>query len=83
VGVTREGTALASSVMPMDHCVRTMHFAAGVPIPETVRMASLTPARILGLDAEIGSLEVGKRADLVVLDRELNVKGVYIGGERL
>lgn len=81
VGVTLDGTALASCVMGMDHCVRTMHFAAGVPLVETVRMASLTPARILGVEAEIGSLEVGKRADLVVLDRELNVRQVYVGGE--
>ncbi|QJW98126.1 N-acetylglucosamine-6-phosphate deacetylase [Frigoriglobus tundricola] len=80
-GVTLEGTALASGVMGMDHCLRTMHFAAGVPLPEAVRMASLTPARILGVSEDIGSLEPGKRADLVVLDRELNVKRVYIGGE--
>jgi N-acetylglucosamine-6-phosphate deacetylase len=83
VGVTVEGTALASGVMGMDHGVRTMHRTAGVPLPEAVRMASLTPARILGLHAEIGSLEVGKCADLVVLDAELNVKQVYVGGERI
>jgi N-acetylglucosamine-6-phosphate deacetylase len=64
----------------MDVAVRTMHRDAGVPLPEVVRMASLTPARVLGLDAEIGSLEVGKRADLVVLDGELNVAQVYVGG---
>ncbi|MDY3563637.1 N-acetylglucosamine-6-phosphate deacetylase [Gemmata sp. JC673] len=80
VGVTLDGTALASCVMGVDHCLRTMHFAAGVPLVEAVRMASLTPARILGLEAEIGSLEVGKRADLVVLDHELNVRQVYVGG---
>ena len=83
VGVTPDGTALASAVMGMDHCLRTMHFAAGVPLPEAVRMASLTPARILGVADDIGSLEPGKRADLVVLDRELNVKRVYIGGEEV
>jgi N-acetylglucosamine-6-phosphate deacetylase len=83
VGVTLEGTALASGVMGMDHGVRTMHFAAGVPVPEAVRMASLTPARILGIENEVGSLERGKRADLVVLDRELNVKSVYIGGGKV
>jgi N-acetylglucosamine-6-phosphate deacetylase len=81
VGVTVEGTALASGVMGMDHGVRTMH-AAGVPLPEAVRMASLTPARILGIESEVGSLEAGKRADFVVLDAELNVKQVYVGGER-
>lgn len=67
----------------MDHCVRTMHLSAGVPLPETIRMASLTPARILGVDSEIGSLEVGKRADVVILDKDLNVTQVFIHGERL
>lgn len=82
VGVTLEGTALASGVMGMDHGVRTTHYAAGVPLLETIRMATLTPARILGLDHELGSLEVGKRADLLVLDADLKVKQVYVGGER-
>ena len=83
VGVTLDGTALASCVMGMDHCVRTMHVAAGVPLPDAVRMATLTPARILGIDADVGSLECGKRADFVILDGNLNVKGVYVGGEQV
>lgn len=83
VGVTADGAALASGAMGLDHCLRTMHFAARVPLPEVVRMATLTPARILGVADEIGSLERGKRADFVVLDRELNVRGVYIGGEKV
>jgi N-acetylglucosamine-6-phosphate deacetylase len=80
VGVTLDGAALASGVMGMDHGVRTMHRAAGVPLPEAVRMSTLTPARILGLEQEIGSLEVGKRADLVVLGPDLEVREVYVGG---
>ncbi|MBA4062957.1 MAG: N-acetylglucosamine-6-phosphate deacetylase [Isosphaera sp.] len=83
VGVTLDGTALASGVTGLDHGVRTMHRSAGVPLPEAVRMATLTPARILGVDAGVGSLEAGKRADLVVLDAELNVRQVYVGGERI
>jgi N-acetylglucosamine-6-phosphate deacetylase len=83
VGVTVDGTALASGATGLDHGVRTMHKSAGVPLPEAVRMASLTPARILGIDRDVGSLEVGKRADLVVLDADLNVKQVYIGGQRV
>jgi len=50
---------------------------------EAIRMATLTPARILKRDAEIGSLAVGKRADLVILDAALNVEDVYIGGKRI
>jgi N-acetylglucosamine-6-phosphate deacetylase len=80
VGVTLDGKALASGVMGLDHCLRTFLAATGVPIPEAVRMASLTPARIVGMDHEVGSLEVGKKADLLVTDAALNVRAVYIGG---
>ena len=45
--------------------------------PETIRMASLTPARILGIENEVGSIEAGKLADLVVLDAQLNVVQVF------
>src|SRR5262245_18537174 len=68
VGVMPDGQALASSVVGMDHCLRTFHALTGVPLAEAVRMASLTPARIAGWDAELGSIEAGKLADLVVLD---------------
>jgi N-acetylglucosamine-6-phosphate deacetylase len=83
VGVTLDGSALASGVMGMDHCVRTMQRAVGAPLPEVIRMATLTPARIIGLEVEIGSLEVGKRADLLVLDPNLNLQHVYVGGIRI
>jgi N-acetylglucosamine-6-phosphate deacetylase len=83
VGLMPDGTALASSVVGMDHCVRTFHQLTGVPFVEVVRMASLTPARIAGWDREIGSIETGKRADLVVLDRDLQVRQVYLAGQRL
>lgn len=83
VGVTLDGTGLASGVMGMDHCIRTFQRLTGAPLHEVIRMASLTPARILGLDHEIGSLEPGKRADFVVLDEQLHVEQVYIGGARV
>lgn len=81
VGILPDGTALASSVVALDHCVRTFHQLTGVPLEIAVRMASLTPARIAGRDHEIGSIAVGKRADLVVLDRDLNVRQVYRDGQ--
>jgi N-acetylglucosamine-6-phosphate deacetylase len=81
VGLMPDGSALASGVMGMDHMVRTFHHLTGVPLPETIRMATLTPARIAGVEAEIGSIEVGKRADFVVLDQDLNVHMVFRDGE--
>lgn len=80
VGIMPDGQALASGVMGMDHMVRTFHRLTGVPLWEAIRMASLTPARIAGWESEIGSIEAGKRADLVWLDGEMNVKGVWIAG---
>lgn len=83
VGLMPDGKALASGVMGMDHAVRTFRRLTGVPLVEVVRMASLTPARIGGWDREIGSIAVGKRADLLVLSEDLEVRQVYLGGEIL
>ncbi len=83
VGVMPDGQALASGVMGMDHCLRTFVKLTGVPLMEAVRMASLTPARIAGCDRDIGSIAPGKLADLVVLDRAMNVKMVFSAGELL
>lgn len=83
VGVMPDGKSLASGVVGMIDAVRTFHRLTGVPLVEAVRMASLTPARIAGCDADTGSLAVGKRADLLVLDRELEVKQVYVDGNRV
>jgi N-acetylglucosamine-6-phosphate deacetylase len=82
VGVMPDGKALASGVMGMDHCVRTFHALTGVPLVEVIRMATLTPARIAGRDAEIGSIARGKRADLLVLDERLNVRELFMAGRR-
>ncbi len=75
------GAGLASSVVGMDTMVRTMKKHTRASIVETVRMASLTPAERVGLASEFGSLEVGKRADFLVLDSALGVERVFIGGE--
>jgi N-acetylglucosamine-6-phosphate deacetylase len=83
VGLTPDGRGLASSAQGMDHMVRTCARLTGRPLWEVVRMASLTPARIAGCDRTLGSLVPGKRADVVVLDRALNVRRVFVDGEEL
>jgi len=60
-----------------------MHQQAGIDLPAAVRMATLTPATIIGLQDEIGSLAVGKRADLVMLDVDLKVTRVFIDGTQI
>jgi len=83
VGLMPDGKALASGVVGMDDCVRTFQRLTRVALVDVIRMASRTPARIAGREHEIGSIAVGKRADLVVLDQALRVSQVYIGGERV
>ncbi|MEX0729114.1 MAG: N-acetylglucosamine-6-phosphate deacetylase [Planctomycetaceae bacterium] len=83
VGQMPDGLALASSVEGMDHMLRTFLEYTGCPLWEAVKMASLTPARIAGREMELGSLERGKAADVVVFDRELNVQRVFIEGAEI
>jgi len=45
-------------------------------------MASLTPARIAGCAGVTGSIAPGKRADLLILDKGLQVREVFVGGQR-
>lgn len=66
--------ALASSVVALDSMVRVMVKATGAPLHEVVRMASLTPAGRAGIGKEIGSLEAGKRDDIIALDAKLRVQ---------
>jgi len=77
-----DGTALASSVFPMNQMVRVFRELAGCPLWQAVRMASLTPAEIIGASDRLGSLAPGKWADVVILDGELNARATYVGGRR-
>lgn len=74
------GVGLASSVVGLDTMVRTMKNATSAPLPEIIRMASLTPASRAGIARSVGSLEVGKRADILLLDSALQVQRVFVGG---
>ena len=71
---------LASASVGMDHMVRTMRAATGAPLWEIIRMASLTPAERTGIADEVGSVTVGKRADILVLSPKLHVQRTLIGG---
>jgi len=76
-----DGTALASSVCPMNEMVRIFRDLVGCPLWQAVRMASLTPATIVGRQHELGSLAPGKWADVILFDEQVQVRGVWVGGE--
>ncbi len=73
-------STLASSIMGMDHMVRTMKKGTTASLPEVIRMASLTPATRLNIHHETGSLETGKLADILILSKRLTVKTVILDG---
>jgi len=72
--------SIAGSVISMLDAVRLLH-SLGVSYVDLARMASSNPARLLGVDHECGSIEVGKHADLVALDRDGNVSLTLIRGK--
>ena len=71
--------SIAGSVISMLDAVRLLR-SLGVSYVDLALMASLNPARLLGLDRECGSIEPGKRADLVALDATGNVHLTVVGG---
>ena len=73
-------TAFAGSVATADRLVRTMTDIADVPLIDAVRMMTITPARIMGVDDKKGSIAIGKDADLVLFDDIITVDNVFIGG---
>ena len=72
--------SIAGSVINMLDAVRMMR-SVGVSDVGVARMASSNPARLLGLADLCGSIEVGKRADLVALDADGRVRQTFIGGQ--
>jgi N-acetylglucosamine-6-phosphate deacetylase len=75
------GQGLASAVVGMDRMVRHMAESTNATLPQVIRMASLTPAERTGIAGLTGSLETGKRADILVLSESLHVERVFIAGQ--
>lgn len=73
-------SALAGSIATMDRLIRTMVQKADIPLADAVRMASETPARIMGVYDRKGSLQKGKDADIMVMDDDLKIRAVWSMG---
>jgi N-acetylglucosamine-6-phosphate deacetylase len=74
-------SALAGSIATMDRLIQTMTFKAEVPLFDVCRMISETPAKIMGVFDRKGSLERGKDADILLLDKNLDVRAVWAMGK--
>ena len=78
-----EDGALAGAAITMRDAVDYVVKALGLPLADALTMATLTPARLLGLDDRIGRIAPGRRADLVHLTDALDVAEVWVRGRRL
>ena len=74
-----DGT-IAGSVTDLMGCLKTA-VSFGIPLPDAVRAAAVNSAKSIGIYSRYGSLELGKRANLVILDENLELKDVFFRGE--
>ncbi|MFE9307645.1 N-acetylglucosamine-6-phosphate deacetylase [Streptomyces sp. NPDC006706] len=81
-GVARlvEGGSIAGSTLTLDRAFQRAVTVDRLPVPDVVAALSANPARLLGMDDRVGSLEPGKDADLVLLDEDFALKGVMRRG---
>ena len=82
-GVARlpDGTLAGSSASLLDNLRRAVDF--GIPLASAVRTVTANPARLIGFERKLGSLAAGKQADILLLDKQLNVVRVLVRGKWL
>ena len=80
VAIMADRSSFAGSVATTDRLVRTMLQIADVSLLEAVKMMSQTPAKIMGIEISKGSLVVGKDADVLIFDENINIKITMING---
>lgn len=78
---TLEDGTIAGSVATMNRCIKIFWENTGAPLARVIEMATKTPAAELNLYDELGSLEAGKRADIVIFDDDVKIKQTIIGGK--
>lgn len=78
-----DGSGFAGSVCTADRLVRTMITIGGVTMEQAVKMASANPARVMGILDRKGTLEIGKDADIVIFDDNVNVAATIVRGRKV
>lgn len=82
VNYTADGQ-LNGSILTMDRAVYNMMRHTGADMVSAFRMGSLNAARLLGLDHEMGSIAVGKKANLIVVTESIKVQAVWFEGQSI
>ena len=80
VALVEDRSCYAGSIQSLDRMISNVVRNSNIPFVDAVRMASLTPAQVIGIDKECGSIQVGKRADFCVMDSNFAVLQTIIAG---
>ena len=82
LGVARllDGTRFAGSITPLGVMIKNVT-GVGIPLVDAVKMASITPAKVIGVDKLYGSVAEGKKADIYIADEELNPQMTIVNGK--
>ena len=72
---------IVGSILTMNYALRNLVKKCGLSLAEGSRITSLNPAKVIGLDKEVGSIEVGKKANLVVLNEDFECLLTFIEGK--
>ncbi|MBN2117944.1 MAG: N-acetylglucosamine-6-phosphate deacetylase [Anaerolineales bacterium] len=81
VGMMLDRTSFAGSTTLLNQMIPVLTDVVGIPLPEAIRMVSLNPARVLHLEKQKGSLEVGKDADLAIFNPDFSAWRTMIAGQ--
>ncbi len=74
-------SSFAGSVATADRLVRTMVNQAGVSLLDAIQMITINPAKLLQVDDKIGSISIGKDADLALFDEQINIHYTFVAGK--
>ena len=80
VALVEDKSCYAGSVQALDRMISNLVKDCNIPFVDAVRMATLTPAEVIGIEQEYGSLHIGKRADLCLMDEDYTVIKTVISG---
>ena len=80
---TLDNGTLAGSTALLNQCVRNVHQMAGASVQEAIRMATTNPARVIGLERQLGLIASGRPADLILMDDQFEIQMAMVGGEIL
>lgn len=81
VAKLKDRTAFAGSVATTDRLVRTMLNLGDIPLIEVIRMITMNPARVMKVEDEKGSIDIGKDADIVIFDNSFQVQYTMVKGK--